>query len=300
MKSTTNVFQGGLRTDLHPLSTSQQVLTDALNATMITYNGNEMMLQNDMGNTLIQDSKTGHIMGLSEGFIPVGLKEHGGIMYIASVNKDGVGEIGTIPSPILKLELRKEEVIQTQVAVTTSDGPTSTMVGITDFKVYPGEKFLPALNLTSDTIALPTFTIQKVGPNNLTTEVKLGDRLISTITEEGCSHDGLYELKLFSIYGSQVTELKNVQKRPMQPFFKDGTQDTDNKYWYYSGVIESSIDIERTLLNKGFHTYPGNLPPGKLAIKAELESIDSFDLPKISQSQASKQQGTKAPYIYKE
>jgi hypothetical protein len=35
------------------LSTSQQQLTDALNATMLTYNGNEMMLQNDMGNTLI-------------------------------------------------------------------------------------------------------------------------------------------------------------------------------------------------------------------------------------------------------
>ena len=51
MKSTTNVFQGGLKTDLHPLSTEQKVLTDALNATMITYNGNEMMLQNDMGNT---------------------------------------------------------------------------------------------------------------------------------------------------------------------------------------------------------------------------------------------------------
>jgi hypothetical protein len=77
---------------------------------MITYNGNEMMLQNDMGNTLIQDSKTGHIMGLSEGFVPVGLKEHGGIMYVVSANKDCVGEIGTIPSPILRLELRKEEI----------------------------------------------------------------------------------------------------------------------------------------------------------------------------------------------
>jgi hypothetical protein len=69
---------------------------------MITYNGNEMMLQNDMGNTLIQDSATGNIMGLNPGFIPVGIKEHGGIMYIASVNKDGEGEIGTIPSPIIR------------------------------------------------------------------------------------------------------------------------------------------------------------------------------------------------------
>jgi hypothetical protein len=41
-------------------------------------------------------------MSLSPGFIPVGMKEHGGIMYIASVNKEGEGEIGTIPSPIIR------------------------------------------------------------------------------------------------------------------------------------------------------------------------------------------------------
>ena len=88
MKTTTNVFLGGLTTDMHPLTTPQQNLTDALNATLITFNGNEQMLQNDMGNTRIQDSKTGNIMGLREGFIPVGMEEHGGIMYIASVNKE--------------------------------------------------------------------------------------------------------------------------------------------------------------------------------------------------------------------
>jgi hypothetical protein len=180
---------------------------------MITYNGNEMMLQNDMGNTLIQDSKTGHIMGLSEGFVPVGLKEHGGIMYVVSANKDGVGEIGTIPSPILKLELRKGKLSETQADVTTSAGPVSTMVGITDFKVYPGEKFLPALNLKNkeDDDEVPSkFIIQNID-SNPTTDITLKDRFISTIEEgKGCSHNGLYELKLFSIYGAQVTELKNV------------------------------------------------------------------------------------------
>jgi hypothetical protein len=44
MKSTTNVFLDGLITDRHPLSTPQNCLTDALNATLLTYNGNEMML----------------------------------------------------------------------------------------------------------------------------------------------------------------------------------------------------------------------------------------------------------------
>jgi hypothetical protein len=41
-------------------------------------------------------------MSLSPGFIPTGMKEHGGIMYITSINKEGKGEIGTIPSPIIR------------------------------------------------------------------------------------------------------------------------------------------------------------------------------------------------------
>ena len=302
MKSTTNVFQEGLRTDLHPLSTSQKVLTDALNATMITYNGNEMMLQNDMGNTLIQDSKTGHIMGLSEGFVPVGLKEHGGIMYIASVNKDGVGEIGTIPSPILKLELRREGFDFAGSSITTNTGPVSTMTAVTDFKIYPGEKFLPAFNFDAHfPEGVPSkFVVYNTGNNQ--TEIDLSTRLISPVKEgEGCQHTGLYEMKLFSIYGSQSTELKNVYKKQMRPFKTKSLEQIDNDYWYYPGIITSDvIDVENTWLNKGFHTYPGNLPAGKLAIKAELESIESFDLPKISQNQTSKQQGTKAPYIYKQ
>ena len=117
---------------------------------MITYNGNEMMLQNDMGNTLIQDSKTGHIMGLSEGFIPVGLKEHGGIMYIASVNKEGKGEIGTIPSPILTLSLKNVEFEDEDINLATNYGPIQNIVTITEFKVYPGEKFLPLLNINTN------------------------------------------------------------------------------------------------------------------------------------------------------
>jgi hypothetical protein len=95
--------------------------------------------------------------------------------------------------------------------VTTNAGPVSTMAGITDFKVYPGEKFLPAFNLVYDNSGAPTtFKIQNI-KSKTATDIKLADRLISTITVgEGCSHNGLYELKLFSIYGSQVTELKNV------------------------------------------------------------------------------------------
>ena len=41
----TNTFGEGIIMDLNPLTTPNNVLTSALNATMITYNGNEFVLQ---------------------------------------------------------------------------------------------------------------------------------------------------------------------------------------------------------------------------------------------------------------
>ena len=126
------------------MSTSQQVLTDALNATMITYNGNEMMLQNDMGNTLIQDSATGNIMGLSPGFIPIGMKEHGGIMYITSVDKEGKGEIGTIPSPIIRDFYKDRVIFEVDKPIPINVGDA---VKISN-KLYPADKFIANLQMS--------------------------------------------------------------------------------------------------------------------------------------------------------
>ena len=90
----TNTFGDGMIMDLNPLTTPNNVLTSALNATMITYNGNEFVLQNDMGNGRVETAY------LPSGYVPVGIKEYGGIIYVAlyspSTNKC---EIGSFPSP---------------------------------------------------------------------------------------------------------------------------------------------------------------------------------------------------------
>lgn len=74
--------------------TPNTVLTDNLNGTFITYNGNELSLQNDAGNRAVTY--------LSENFYPIGTVEHGGIIYIVSVKNPGkVGyafEVGSFPS----------------------------------------------------------------------------------------------------------------------------------------------------------------------------------------------------------
>ena len=79
-KDTIYTFTEGMVKDLHPLTTPNNVLTDALNATLVTYNGNELVLQNDMGNTKISNAF------LPAGYVPVGMKEHGGIIYVAAYN----------------------------------------------------------------------------------------------------------------------------------------------------------------------------------------------------------------------
>ena len=88
-----NQFNGGMVKDVEPLMVPNTVMTDCLNGTLITYNGNEFALQNDMGNYGFKNG------GLSNGFVPVGMKEHQGVLYIISYNPiDNKVEIGSFPS----------------------------------------------------------------------------------------------------------------------------------------------------------------------------------------------------------
>jgi hypothetical protein len=93
-KETINTFSDGMSLDLNPLGTPAKTLTNCLNGTLITYNGNELTLQNDMGNVPVGTA------ALPKGYVPVGMKEYGGIIYVASYNPEtGKGQLGCFPSP---------------------------------------------------------------------------------------------------------------------------------------------------------------------------------------------------------
>ena len=90
----TNTFQDGLMMDLNPINTPKSVLTDCVNGTFITYNGNEFVLQNDIGNYELKNCK------LPTNFIPVGVKGYADILYIVSYNPlTKEVEIGSYPAP---------------------------------------------------------------------------------------------------------------------------------------------------------------------------------------------------------
>jgi hypothetical protein len=89
----TNSFTDGMVKDLNPINTPNTALTDCLNGTIITYDGNEYSLQNDRGNYALTDCK------LSENFLPMGVAEYGSILYIVSYNPlTKETEIGSFPS----------------------------------------------------------------------------------------------------------------------------------------------------------------------------------------------------------
>jgi hypothetical protein len=66
--------------DLNPMTTPNDVLTNCLNGTILTNNGNENILQNDMGNGRVE------LAFLPEGYMPVGTCEFGDIIYVVSYN----------------------------------------------------------------------------------------------------------------------------------------------------------------------------------------------------------------------
>lgn len=85
-QETVNTFNEGLNFDLNPLTTPNNVLTDCVNGTFVTFNGDELALQNDAGNTTIKYDTGIELIdvSLSPGYYPIGIKEYGGILYIVS------------------------------------------------------------------------------------------------------------------------------------------------------------------------------------------------------------------------
>lgn len=93
-QSASNGFAQGLIMDYHESGIPNTSLTNALNATFVTYNGNEAILQNDLGNGRVESAY------LPEGFVPLGTTSFGGIIYIVSYNPlQDICQIGSFPSP---------------------------------------------------------------------------------------------------------------------------------------------------------------------------------------------------------
>lgn len=150
MEQASNTFSRGLQMDTHPITQGNDSLSDALNATFVTMNGNEVILQNDMGNRRVDHAY------LPAGYQPIGMKEYGGIIYVAAYNPiTNRSQIGSFPSPERKMGSEytslggdwDSEVFTKPKNLTEDDGlsfliaDTSLLKLTDDNSLHAGDKF---------------------------------------------------------------------------------------------------------------------------------------------------------------
>lgn len=187
-KETSNQFTEGLVSDLNPINTPNVVLTDNLNGTIITYNGNEHSLQNDMGNYELEYCK------LNPNYIPVGIKEYGDILYIVSQNPlDNSVEIGSYPSPLMIVDPDKkdtsselESIIKSQILdkgleeenyTIMNENSNSIIFYGDDYKLNPGDEYCLQIEGESYPYKYETIEYQILdedsNPHTITEKIKI-------------------------------------------------------------------------------------------------------------------------------
>lgn len=259
MEQAVNEFTGGLVTDFAPMSTNKKVLTSALNATLVTYNGNEYQLQNDMGNGRVETAY------LPEGFVPVGTCSYGGIIYIASYNPlTGMSQIGSFPSPERNFGFEKNAH-----GLKTSLDKTIYKVGdilryqnikikpLCDIKLSPGDRFV--ITVPKESIAQMFGYVDGVKKNGLESgEMTCVDLVIGIQQDDKVIE--LADLKNFTSdyddnsYSSVFTQTDNIDN--------DGNVDLDE----YRSVLQSPYQI-----------VSGSFA-GTLCLIIKLKTIDSFEV----------------------
>lgn len=268
IRKSTNKWSKGLVLDFSPENTNNEVLTHALNATLLTLNGNEMSLQNDMGNARVESAY------LPEGYIPVGTCEYGGIIYIVSYNPlEDKSQIGCFPSPernISNEELGISDVkIENGLFQSTVDELISGDITNTSYcailkndSLNPGDKFLIYAN-------------GSILNEKLLDLYKKDDKGSFTPIQHP-----ILALNVVSIEDSGKIVYLNSGLRQYE------TELGSDKYTYYivgksvnDGSSQNKIDIDsyRSVLSSGYNVFKSKTS-GKLAILAELIAIDSYSI----------------------
>ena len=264
IQKTKNVWQDGLVMDFSPDNTSASTLTAALNATFITNNGNDMSLQNDMGNAMVETAY------LPEGYIPVGTCEFGDIIYIVSYNPlTNRSQIGCFPSP--------ERNISSEELHNSNSNPDQK-ISVEDFQEFKDGN--PTGKLKTTSVKKVLIDKKKLNPgdkyiiytdnkNWLTGNAKVLSNWNQSLNPK------YVKLSIVSIEdGGKITYLDSTTK------WYD-IEDDGKKYKYiinYSQDNEGgkpNIDSYRDMLNSGWSIFSSKVS-GKLAILAELETIDTF------------------------
>lgn len=225
-----NSFQKGILMDFSPENTSADSLTSALNATFVTFNGNEGSLQNDMGNGRVETAY------LPEGYVPVGSCEFGDIIYIVSYNPlIDKAQIGCFPSP--ERNLSSDELGQESVTIKSDDFQENNYVFYVFDDIYEGDGYGTYREATED-------EIDEVGKESFI-EIKKEkyDKYINSEQNTPINNgDNLYYIKVLTETGKlKTTSIKKI-------LYKSNLNPGDQYVVYYdeSGDMTKITDYETT------------------------------------------------------
>lgn len=286
IRKATNKFTKGLVLDFSPENTKNEVLTHALNATLLTFNGNELSLQNDMGNARVETAY------LPEGYMPVGTCEYGGIIYIVSYNPlEDKSQIGCFPSPernISNKELgRPNEYINKANFQKFENGePTGDILNTTQYvllkddNLNPGDKFIVCSGKELYDERLADLWVDK--------DAKYYEK--DDPKDFELTKHPIIALNVVSIEDSgKIVYLNSDLKQYVinNTYTQDGEEYTDI-YKYHilgempkneNGYEQAAVDVDsyRNVLSSGYSVFKSKTS-GKLAVLAELITIDSYSV----------------------
>lgn len=246
-KEALNTFGEGMVKDLHPLNTPGNVLTNCLNGTIITSNGNEFILQNDVGNGEV------HTAYLDKGYVPVGMKEHGGIIYVAAHNPiTGKSQIGSFPSPQQLYE--GEDLNVEPITFNFNAFVTNGLGGIPYIKLeYYKEKLFQSTETGDSKIFHP-------GDKFIITSSSIDSKIKQAII------NGVVRLRLGVINSSGTVDYMDDKNLKLY----------DNGLWIYEmSTGETLADLLRN--PKAVQVFSAK-SSGSLILVIELKTFDTFNL----------------------
>lgn len=266
-QSVVSTFENGLVMDFSPEKAGDKCLSNALNATFLTYNGNEMSLQNDMGNARVESAY------LPDGYIPIGTCEFGDIIYIVSYNPiDNKSQIGCFPSP--------ERNISNQEISTLVQSIDST-----EFVTNKNSSESPSGIVSSNAIKKIVYSKNiNTGDKFIISWGSSGVQNFSTISNYGNTNNSTNNVNEYwpKLVKMHVVSIENSGKITYLDDSVKWYTDTNNQPFIISSAdltndtTTSNLDTYRSALTCQYSVFQSKIP-GKLALLFELEAINGFN-----------------------
>ena len=252
MEQANNTWNKGLQMDTHPMMQGNDSMTDCLNGTLISMNGNEVILQNDMGNRRIDHAF------LPSGYEPVGIKEHGGIIYVASYNPiTNKSQIGSFPSPERIIDINDDNLknsfdFDSFFKEKTSEGGNIQNDSTLNIPVMISDSFLISLTPKNKLHVGDIFTVYSPHLSKLAPDLTNYDNIEHSIDKVYSPKNRKYTLQLgilneqnnFNDITSSLVRWDSPLKEVTEKEYNEYKTTKEIRYYIYENNVQKEVTEE--------------------------------------------------------